>query len=84
MDLAHKYAFGKMLVMISATKVKGQWLFRGPEIPQFVLDECYNIELYDWKKVDIIDEDRKERVNQMIEGHEPFEGKPLFDAKCFK
>ena len=64
--------------------MKGLWLFRGLEIPQFVLDECYNMELYDWKKVDITDENQKERVNQMIEGHEPFEGMPLFDAKCFK
>ncbi|KAF3959788.1 hypothetical protein CMV_015431 [Castanea mollissima] len=86
MDLARKYAFGKMLMFGSEPpfKVKGLWLFRGPEIPQFVLDECYDMELYDWKKVDITDEDQKERVNQMIEDHEPFEGKPLFDAKCFK
>lgn len=64
--------------------MKGLWLFRGLEIPQFVFDECYNMELYDWNMVDITDEDRKERVNQMIEDHEPFEGKPLCDAKCFK
>ena len=64
--------------------MKGLWLFRGLEIPQFVLDECYNMELYDWKKVDITDENQKECVNQMIEDHEPFEGMPLFDAKCFK
>nr|POE71269.1 isoform 2 of elongation factor 1-gamma 2 [Quercus suber] len=86
MDLALKYAFGKTLMIGSEPpfKVKGLWLFRGPEIPQFVLDECYDMELYDWKKVDIIDEDQKERVNQMIEDNEPFEGKPLFDAKCFR
>nr|POF19832.1 elongation factor 1-gamma 3 [Quercus suber] len=56
MDLAHKYAFGKMLMI-------------GLE-PPF--------------KVDITNEDQEECVNQMIEDHEPFEGKPLFDAKCFK
>ncbi|KAL4654970.1 hypothetical protein ACB092_01G418300 [Castanea dentata] len=86
MHLARKYAFGKMLMFGSEPpfKVKGLWLFRGPEIPQFVLDECYDMELYDWKKVDITDEDQKERVNQMIGDHEPFEGKTLFDAKCFK
>ncbi|XP_057976759.1 elongation factor 1-gamma-like [Malania oleifera] len=86
MDLARKYAFGKMLVIGSGPpfKVKGLWLFRGPEIPQFVLDECYDMELYDWKKVDISDEAQKERVNQMIEDYEPFEGEPLLDAKCFK
>ncbi|KAL7002033.1 hypothetical protein U1Q18_003183 [Sarracenia purpurea var. burkii] len=86
MDLARKYAFGKMLVIGSEPpfKVKGLWLFRGQEIPQFVLDECYDMELYDWTKVDLTDEAQKERVNQMIEDQEPFEGEPLLDAKCFK
>ncbi|XP_039006537.1 elongation factor 1-gamma-like [Hibiscus syriacus] len=86
MDLARKYAFGKILVIGSEApfKVKGLWLFRGQEIPQFVIDECYDMELYEWKKVDISDEAEKERVNQMIEDYEPFEGEPLLDAKCFK
>jgi len=86
MDLARKYAFGKMLVIGSEPpfKVKGLWLFRGQEIPQFVIDECYDMELYEWKKVDISDGDQKERVNQMIEDYEPFEGEALLDAKCFK
>ncbi|KAK1555153.1 hypothetical protein Q3G72_022532 [Acer saccharum] len=86
MDLARKYAFGKMLVIGSEApfKVKGLWLFRGQEVPQFVIDECYDMELYEWKKVDINDEAQKERVNQMIEDYEPFEGESLLDAKCFK
>ncbi|KAL6184392.1 hypothetical protein ACLB2K_045794 [Fragaria x ananassa] len=86
MDLARKYAFGKMLVIGSDPpfKVKGLWLFRGQEVPQFIIDECYDMELYDWCKVDITDENQKERVNQMIEDHEPFEGEALLDAKCFK
>ncbi|KAH0453374.1 hypothetical protein IEQ34_018047 [Dendrobium chrysotoxum] len=43
MDLARKYAFGKMLVIGSDSpyKVKGLWLFRGKDIPHFVLDQCY-------------------------------------------
>ncbi|KAJ0743803.1 putative elongation factor 1B gamma, glutathione S-transferase, Thioredoxin-like superfamily [Helianthus annuus] len=86
MDLARKYAFGKMLIIGNEPpfKVKGLWLFRGPEIPKFVMDECYDMELYEWTKVDLSDEAEKERVNQMIEDHEPFEGEALLDAKCFK
>ncbi|KAL4580776.1 hypothetical protein LXL04_016978 [Taraxacum kok-saghyz] len=86
MDLARKYAFGKMLIIGNNPpfKVQGLWLFRGPEIPQFVMDECYDMELYDWTKVDLSDEAQKERVNQMIEDFEPFEGEALLDAKCFK
>ncbi|KAL3830339.1 hypothetical protein ACJIZ3_019141 [Penstemon smallii] len=86
MDLARKYAFGKMLVIGSEPpyKVKGLWLFRGTEVPQFVIDECYDMELYEWTKVDINDEAQKERASQMIEDAEPFEGEALLDAKCFK
>ncbi|RWV79757.1 hypothetical protein GW17_00059060 [Ensete ventricosum] len=41
MDLAHKYAFGKMLVIGSDPpfKVKVLWLFHGLDILKFVLDE---------------------------------------------
>lgn len=86
MDLARKYAFGKMLIIGADPpyKVKGLWLFRGPEIPEFVMNECYDMELFEWTKVDISDENQKERVSQMIEDQEPFEGEPLLDAKCFK
>ncbi|XP_010490215.1 PREDICTED: probable elongation factor 1-gamma 1 [Camelina sativa] len=86
MDLARKYSFGKMLICGSEGpfKVKGLWLFRGPEIPKFIMDEVYDMELYEWTKVDISDEAQKERVSQMIEDAEPFEGEALLDAKCFK
>ncbi|XP_066329798.1 elongation factor 1-gamma 2-like [Miscanthus floridulus] len=86
MDLCRKYAFGKMLVVGSEPpfKVKGLWLFRGSEIPKFVMDEVYDMELYEWTKVDLSDEAQKERVNAMIEDQEPFEGEALLDAKCFK
>nr|POE90893.1 elongation factor 1-gamma 2 [Quercus suber] len=86
MDLACKYAFGKMLIIGSEPpfKAQGLWLFRGTEIPRFIIDECYDMELYEWKKVDINDEAQKERVSQMIEDCEPFEGEALLDAKCFK
>ncbi|KAL5713594.1 hypothetical protein ACHQM5_015656 [Ranunculus cassubicifolius] len=86
MDLARKYAFGKMLIIGNEPpyKVKGLWLFRGQEIPKFVMEECYDMELYEWTKVDISDEAQKERASQMIEDYEPFEGEALLDAKCFK
>ena len=44
MDLCRKYAFGKMLVVGSEPpfKLKGLWLFRGQEVPKFVMDEVYD------------------------------------------
>ncbi|GMP63155.1 hypothetical protein CsSME_00024956 [Camellia sinensis var. sinensis] len=59
---------------------RGSWVVWG--IGSVV--ECYDMELYDWRKVDLTDEAQKERVNQMIEDQEPFEGEALLDAKCFK
>ncbi|KAM0848739.1 hypothetical protein ACQ4PT_054170 [Festuca glaucescens] len=69
---------------IQGQGLKGLWLFRGPEIPQFVMEECYDMALYEWRKVDISDAAQKERVSAMIEDLEPFEGEALLDAKCFK
>lgn len=57
MAWARNYAFGKMLIIGNEPpfKVKGLWLFREAEIPEFVLNECYDMELYDWVKEDITD-----------------------------
>lgn len=34
---------------------RGVWIFRGQGIPPIMLDECYDLELYNWTKVDIAD-----------------------------
>ncbi|XP_045802753.1 elongation factor 1-gamma 3-like [Trifolium pratense] len=79
---ADQYAFGKMLVFRS--KVKGLWLFNGQAIPKGLFDECYDMKLYEWTKVDISDEAQKARVNQMIEDCEDFEGETIREVyfKC--
>ncbi|GJX29225.1 iridoid synthase-like protein [Tanacetum coccineum] len=75
MIISRRYAFGKMSISgnVPPFKVKGLWLFFGPEIPHFLKDECYNMELYEWTKVDPSDETQKKHVNQMIEYMERFE-----------
>ncbi|PNX83048.1 elongation factor 1-gamma-like protein, partial [Trifolium pratense] len=75
MNFADQYAFGKMLVFRS--KVKGLWLFNGQAIPKGLFDECYDMKLYEWTKVDIFDEAQKARVNQIIEDCEDFEGETI-------
>ena len=42
-----------------AVSHRGIWIFRGPGIPQIMLDECYDMELYDWVKADINDPVRR-------------------------
>ena len=34
---------------------RGAWFFRGQEIPKIMLDECYDMELYNWRKANISD-----------------------------
>ena len=38
-----------------AVRCRGVWIFRGLEIPAIMLDECYDMELYDFVKADIND-----------------------------
>lgn len=86
MDLARKYAFAKICILGESApfKIKGVWLFRGKDFPKMVLDECYDVELYDWTKVDLADETQKERVNAYFEEPDEIEGEKLLEAKCFK
>ena len=50
-----KYAFGVMCILKNSEgqfPIRGFWIFRGQDIPQMMKDECYDLELYDWKKLD--------------------------------
>lgn len=92
MDVTRKYAFGRMLVIGSKPpyKLKGVWLFRGQEIPRFLLKRhqfrlTHDIRAYHWHKVDILDAAQTQRVTQMImiQEQQTFEGEAVVDAKCF-
>ncbi|KAG6544194.1 hypothetical protein Mapa_014394 [Marchantia paleacea] len=85
MDFIRKYAFGKMCILGDGPfAIKGVWLFRGTDIPQMVKDECYDMDLYEWTKVDISDAAQKERVSAMFEEPDLIDGEKLLEAKCFK
>ncbi|EFJ14564.1 hypothetical protein SELMODRAFT_156635 [Selaginella moellendorffii] len=86
MDFIRKYAFAKICILGDQPpfKIKGVWLFRGPEIPQQVRDECYDLELYEWTKADPTDHVHKERINAYFEEPDVIEGEKLLEAKCFK
>eukprot|EP00249_Psilotum_nudum_P011348 c23118_g1_i1 orf=445-1752(-) len=86
MDMIRKYGFAKICILGESPpyKIKGVWLFRGKEIPKMVLDECYDVELYDWSKVNTTDEVQIERVNSYFEEPDVIDGEKLLEAKCFK
>lgn len=86
MDFIRKYAFSKMCILGESPpySIKGVWLFRGTEIPQMVKEECYDVELYDWTKVDITNEEQKALVNAYFEEPDEIQGVKLLETKCFK
>lgn len=54
-DYVRKYAFGVMCILKNSEgqfPIRGFWIFRGQDIPQMMKDECYDLELYDWQKLD--------------------------------
>lgn len=53
MDIVRKHGFAKICILGDNPPfvIKGVWLFRGPEVPKIVLEECYDAELYEWTKV---------------------------------
>ncbi len=54
-DYVRKYAFGVMCILKNSEgqfPIRGFWIFRGQDIPAMMKDECYDLELYDWKKLD--------------------------------
>eukprot|EP00243_Klebsormidium_subtile_P004216 TRINITY_DN18033_c0_g1_i1.p1 TRINITY_DN18033_c0_g1~~TRINITY_DN18033_c0_g1_i1.p1 ORF type:complete len:419 (+),score=154.60 TRINITY_DN18033_c0_g1_i1:161-1417(+) len=88
MDFVRKHAFAKMAILEEKAggpfHISGVWLFRGTEIPKQVLDESYDMELYDWAKVDVNDTKQKERVNDLLEEPDTIDGKTVVEVKCFK
>ena len=53
-DYVRKYAFGVMCILKNSEgqfPIKGFWIFRGQDIPQMMKDECYDLELYNWEKL---------------------------------
>ena len=65
-------------------KIKGVWVFRGQGVPQIVLEECYDAELYEWMKVDMTNEEQKALVNAYFKELDTIQGERLLEAKCFK
>ncbi|KAK7376390.1 hypothetical protein VNO78_34674 [Psophocarpus tetragonolobus] len=69
----YKYNDENTVSFVTLNKVNGF-------LQQMDLDG-FGSQLYEWTEVDVSDEVQKERVNQMIEDCELFEGEALLDAK---
>jgi len=58
-DYVRKHAFAAMCILkdnkAGTFPIRGLFLFRGQDIPPIMKEECYDIDLYNWTKVDIND-----------------------------
>ncbi|KAK9796239.1 hypothetical protein WJX73_009454 [Symbiochloris irregularis] len=87
LDYVRKYAFGVISILKNESgefPVKGLWIFRGSGIPPIMLDECVDLELYEWTKVNLSDPKQKALVEDMIVEEDKIAGLELVDTKVFK
>lgn len=54
--------------------IRGVWIFRGQDIPPQMKDECYDLDLYNWEKVDSSDPKVRERIGLMLEEADKIDG----------
>lgn len=43
---------GSHLLMLLRGACRGMWIFRGQDIPPIMKEECFDLDLYTWQKVD--------------------------------
>ena len=59
-DYVRKHAFAAVCILkdpaTNTFPIRGLFLFRGQDIPPIMKDECYDVDLYNWTKVDTSDE----------------------------
>lgn len=88
MDFARKFAFGVLLILKDESKgvfpIRGLWIFRGPDVPEVVVKESDDMELYTLRKVDLADPEQKKRVEDFICEEDKIDGMELVDSKVFK
>ena len=86
-DYARKYAFGAMCILKDDKgqfPIRGAWIFRGQAIPPQMVEECYDLDLYNWVKVDAADEKARARIENMFAEEATIDGLEHIECKIFK
>lgn len=88
MDFARKFAFGVLLILKDEAKgifpIRGVWIFRGSDIPEVVLKESDDMELYTLTKVDLSNPEQKKRMEDIMCEDGEVDGMEIVDSKVFK
>nr|BAN38538.1 eukaryotic translation elongation factor 1 gamma, putative [Entamoeba histolytica] len=79
----NKIAFGSVLIFGNEKpfQIEGVWVFKGTEMPK-ELNDCDDVELYDWKKLDLVAD--KALITEYLAWEGDFGGRKDFDGKVFK
>jgi len=86
-DYARKYAFGAMCILKDGATfpIRGFWIFRGDGIPPQMVEECYDLDLYTWTKLDWpLDDATKARIGDMLAEEATIDGLEHVECKVFK
>jgi elongation factor 1-gamma len=87
-DYVRKHAFAAMCILKDDKEgtfpIRGLFLFRGQDIPPIMKEECYDIDLYNWTKVDVNDPAQKKRVEAILAEEETIDGLENVEVKVFK
>jgi elongation factor 1-gamma len=85
-DYARKYAFGVMCILKDGDTfpIRGFWIFRGGAIPPQMVEECYDLDLYTWTKLDWpLDDKTKARIGDMLAEEATIDGLEHVECKVF-
>jgi len=87
MDHLHKYCFGSVLIFGNEApfEIAGVWMIRGHKFAD-VFGDIDDAELYDWRELNIENEDDKKLIEDYFAWDGEFGGqkKPVNQGKCFK
>ncbi|CAL8463238.1 g2772 [Coccomyxa elongata] len=86
-DYVRKHAFAVMSILKDDKgqfPIRGMWIFRGQEIPAIMQEECFDLPLYEWTKVDTNDAAVRERISALLCEEDKIDGLENVEVKVFK
>ncbi|CAL5228080.1 g11148 [Coccomyxa viridis] len=86
-DYVRKHAFAVMSILKNSEgqfPIRGFWIFRGQDIPPIMKEECFDLDLYTWTKINPSDEEARKRIGSMLNEEDKIDGLENVEVKVFK
>jgi len=88
MEACRKYTFASIIIFgeNGNLDIGSAFIFRGKDIPQIALDECPDMESYEWKRADLSSQADKDKLTDFFAWEGSFGGRklPFNQAKALK